>query len=106
MTPTTHSDAQAGTADRREDAEGLRRPPRLAAAAKTEPAATVLRDTEFAGYPDFSEDAAANKPPKGMGLSEPVNEVEGKTAHSEGVEHPLPERPGAGERKAAASAKE
>lgn len=44
------------------------------------------RDTEFAGHPDFSEDAARNRPPEGMGLTEGVDEVEGKTGKSEGVD--------------------
>lgn len=50
------------------------------------------KDTEFAGHPEFSEEAAGNKPPKGMGLGEPVDEVDGKTAKSEGVDGPIPDR--------------
>lgn len=29
------------------------------------------KDTEFAGHPEFSEDAAMNEPPDGAGLSDP-----------------------------------
>lgn len=43
------------------------------------------RDTEFAGHPDFSQDAAANKPPKGIGNSEPLDDVDEQTRHSDGV---------------------
>ena len=48
------------------------------------------KDTEYAGHPDFSQDAAANKPPKGIGNSEPVDDTDEHTRHSEGVN---PKRP-------------
>lgn len=44
------------------------------------------RDTEYEGHPDFSQDAAANKPPKGIGNSESVDDDEEETRHSDGVE--------------------
>ena len=47
------------------------------------------KDTEFAGHPEFSEDAAKNEPPDGMGLTEPMDEGEGKTGKSEGVNVPM-----------------
>src|SRR5690606_4255243 len=31
------------------------------------------KDTEYAGHPDFAQDAAANSPPDGIGNSESVN---------------------------------
>lgn len=31
-------------------------------------------DPQYAGHPEFSQDAAANKPPRGIGNSEPVND--------------------------------
>lgn len=43
------------------------------------------RDTEFAGHPDFSQDAAANRPPEGIGNSEPADEANEKTRHSDGT---------------------
>lgn len=43
------------------------------------------KDTEFAGHPEFSEDAAKNEPSDGIGLTESMNEGEGKTGKSEGV---------------------
>lgn len=45
-------------------------------------------DEEFAGHPDFSQDAAKNDPPKGIGNSEPVDDVDEKTRHSDGVNPP------------------
>lgn len=44
------------------------------------------KDTEFAGHPEFSEEAAENEPPDGMGLSEGVEEDEAAT--SGGVDMP------------------
>ena len=32
------------------------------------------KDTEYAGHPEFSQDAAGNKPPKGIGNSEPLTD--------------------------------
>jgi len=47
------------------------------------------RDTEFAGHPEFSQDAAKNAPPAlGAGNSEPVDETTEKARHSEGVAPP------------------
>lgn len=48
------------------------------------------KDTEYAGHPDFSQDAAANRPPDGIGNSEPVYDTDEHTRHSEGVnpKHP------------------
>lgn len=51
-----------------------------------EQARMAPKDTEYAGHPDFSQDAAGNKPPRGIGNSEPLNDVEEETRHSEGVE--------------------
>lgn len=50
-----------------------------------EQARKAPRDTEYAGLPEFSQDAAANKPPKGIGNSEPSSDVDAKTRHSDGV---------------------
>lgn len=50
-----------------------------------EQAQSAPRDTEFAGHPDFSQDAAANKPPRGTGNSEPVDDADEETRHSNGV---------------------
>ena len=43
---------------------------------------------------EVSRAAAANKPPKGIGNSEPVADSEAKTRHSEGVNprHPSPQQ--------------
>ena len=43
-------------------------------------------DTEYAGHPDFSQDAAANKPPRGIGNSEAPDDHEEDTRHSDGVD--------------------
>lgn len=51
------------------DAPAYRRPP---------------KDTEYAGHPEFSQDAAINPPPHGIGNSEPVEDAEEKTRHSDG----------------------
>jgi hypothetical protein len=41
-------------------------------------------DTEYAGHPDFSQDAASNKPPKdGMGLTRPLGENSEETRQSD-----------------------
>lgn len=50
------------------------------------------KDTQYAGHPEFSQDAAKNKlPPGGFGNSEPVEETEEKARHSEGV-NPTPKQ--------------
>lgn len=42
-------------------------------------------DPIFAGHPDFSQDAAKNKPPKsGVGNSEAIDDVNEETRHSDG----------------------
>jgi hypothetical protein len=41
-------------------------------------------DTQYAGHPQFSQDAASNTPPDGIGNSEPVDDVDEKTRHSDG----------------------
>lgn len=48
------------------------------------------KDTEYAGHPEFSQDAAANTPPNGIGNSEPADDTDEHTRHSEGVnpKHP------------------
>lgn len=61
--------------------------------ASSPPTETPLRshapeDTQYAGHPDFSQDAAANKPPKGIGNSEAVEDDDEQTRHSDGVEPP------------------
>lgn len=53
-----------------------------------EQARLAPKDTEYAGHPDFSQDAAGNKPPRGIGNSEPADDFEEKTRHSEGVRPP------------------
>jgi hypothetical protein len=59
-----------------------------------EQARKAPRDTEYAGHPEFSQDAAGNKPPKDIGNSEPTDDIEAKTRHSEGVNpaHPAPQQ--------------
>lgn len=47
------------------------------------------KDTEFAGHPEFSQDAAKNEPPDGMGLTEAMDEGEGSAGKSEGVNVPV-----------------
>lgn len=42
-------------------------------------------DHTYDGHPEFSQEAAANKPPRGLGNSEPVDDVDAKTRHSDGV---------------------
>lgn len=91
---------EAGESDERSDSS---LPPFTDPAFSSEPAGRAVRpdapfykeppkDTEFAGHPDFSQDAAANKPPRGMGNSEPVDDVVGKARRSEGLNpvHPSP----------------
>jgi hypothetical protein len=46
----------------------------------------------YEGHPEFSQDAAANKPPRGIGNSESVDDVDAKTRHSDGVEPSYPSR--------------
>lgn len=46
------------------------------------------KDTQYAGHPEFSQDAAENEPPDGIGNSEPVDDINEKTRHSEGVNPP------------------
>ena len=41
-------------------------------------------DTRYAGHPEFSQDAASNTPPAGIGNSEAVDDVDEKTRHSDG----------------------
>ena len=74
-----NSDPQAGDTLARRNDEQARKAP---------------RDTEYAGHPEFSQDAAANKPPKGIGNSEPSSDVDAKTKHSDGVNpaHPSPQQ--------------
>jgi hypothetical protein len=48
------------------------------------------KDTQYAGHPDFSQDAAANEPPRGFGNSEPADDVDEETRHSDGVNPPTP----------------
>jgi len=50
------------------------------------------KDTEFAGHPDFSEEAAKNRPPEGMGLTEGTDENGSNTGKSEGVSVPVSRR--------------
>lgn len=45
-------------------------------------------DTQYQGHPDFAQDAAGNKPPRGIGNSEAVDETEAQARHSEGVNPP------------------
>lgn len=48
-------------------------------------------DTRYAGHPDFSQDAAGNQPPpSGSGNSEPVEDANEKTRHSDGQNPPVP----------------
>jgi hypothetical protein len=47
------------------------------------------KDTQYAGHPDFSQDAANNTPPADIGNSEEVNDVNEKTHHSDGHDRPL-----------------
>lgn len=42
------------------------------------------KDTEYAGHPDFSQDAALDVHPHGIGNSEPLDDVDEKTRHSDG----------------------
>jgi hypothetical protein len=46
---------------------------------------TLPADSDLAATDQVSQDAAANKKPKGIGNSEPVDEVEADTRHSDGV---------------------
>ena len=82
--------------------EGARRPaevfpafddPAFSPAPAEPPAAEVTpapADTIYAGHPEFSQDAAKNRPPpKGVGNSEPVEETNDKTRHSEGRRQPI-----------------
>ena len=59
-----------------------------------EQARKTPRDTEYAGHLEFSQDAAANKPPKDIGNSEPTTDIGSKTRHSDGVNpaHPSPQQ--------------
>ena len=61
------------------------------------------KDTQYAGHPQFSQDAASNTPPDGIGNSEPVDDVDEKTRHSDGqnpatlaTTSPDPQKLGAG----------
>lgn len=42
-------------------------------------------DTQYAGHSEFSQQAAANRPPRDFGISEPTDDVDAKTRHSDGV---------------------
>jgi hypothetical protein len=42
-------------------------------------------DTLYSGHPEFSQDAASNKPPDGIGNSEPVDDSDERIRRSEGV---------------------
>jgi hypothetical protein len=42
------------------------------------------QDPIFADHPEFSQDAAKNTPPTGIGNSEPLDDVNEKTRHSDG----------------------
>lgn len=53
-------------------------------------------DTEFAGHPGFSQQAAKNRPPAGTGLTESMEEGDGRKGKSEGVNVPLQGDGGAG----------
>jgi hypothetical protein len=47
------------------------------------PSTAPSEDPIFAGHPDFSQDAASNKPPKdGMGLTRPLGETSEETGQS------------------------
>ncbi|MBI1620668.1 hypothetical protein [Aquamicrobium zhengzhouense] len=54
------------------------------------------KDTQYAGHEEFSQDAAGNKPPEGIGNSETPEEVESKTRQSEGVNPPASQQPPGG----------
>jgi len=48
------------------------------------PSTAPSEDPIFAGHPDFSQDAASNKPPKGgMGLTRPLGETSKGTRQSD-----------------------
>jgi hypothetical protein len=48
------------------------------------------KDTQYAGHPDFSQNAANNsRPSSGMGNSEPLNDFNETTRHSEGQSPPF-----------------
>ena len=49
-----------------------------------DPPEAPSEDPIFAGHPDFSQDAACNRPPKGgMGLTRPLGETSEKTRQSD-----------------------
>lgn len=75
--------------------------PQTPVASATSPSHTPPADTEYAGHPEFSQQAAANRPPANTGLSEPAEDVEAKTRHSEGVN---PKEPSAQQRTGAVPA--
>ena len=55
-----------------------------------EDAAPAPADPIYAGHPEFSQDAAKNRPPPaGMGNSEPVEETNDRTRHSDGRHQPI-----------------
>jgi hypothetical protein len=43
------------------------------------------KDTQYEGHPEFSQDAAGNTPPKGLGNSEPDDDFDDKTRQSDGA---------------------
>ncbi len=55
------------------------------------------KDSEYEGHPEFSQDAAENKlPPGEFGNSEPVDDANEKTRHSDGQNPPMEQAAGAG----------
>lgn len=90
----TLGDAFAKPADESENSDAL--PPFTDPASSSKPAGSPVqpdarkydappKDTEYAGHPEFSQDAAANEPPRQFGNSEPVDDVDEQTRHSDGV---------------------
>jgi hypothetical protein len=51
------------------------------------------KDTRYAGHPEFAQDAASNKRPEGIGNSEPVDDNDERTRHSDGMNPPRPSTP-------------
>jgi hypothetical protein len=54
----------------------------------------VRADADADATDEFSQEAAENRPPDGIGNSEPVDDVDEKTRHSDGVDpaHPSPQQ--------------
>jgi hypothetical protein len=57
------------------------------------PAEPAPEDTRYAGHPEFAQDAASNKRPEGIGNSEPVDDNDERTRHSDGMNPPRPSTP-------------